>query len=504
MSTAFFLGMDVGTTGCKSAVFDTGGNMLAGAYREYPIVCDAPLMAEQDPDRVFELLLETMREAVEKAQVKEIRAVCTSVQGDAVIPVDDRGKVLHPAMLGMDYRSHVQCEAYAESYDPWELYLLTGQPLHPINMLSKIMWFRAERPEVFERAAKFRTYAEFVAQRLGGEPKIDITMASRSMGFDIAAGDWSDQVLGQMGVPRDKLSEVCDSGVPVGFVSQEIADHVGLSNRPVIISGGHDQPLCAVGAGAVRQGMAVDSAGTAEVLSAVYENPRMNRQMFSGNYSCYHHAVSPLYFTFAHMQVGGILQRWYRDTLAGADVAEAAGQNRDFYEYAHSRCREEPSSVLVLPHFNGSGTPLCDIHSKGAIVGLTLSTTRDDILKGILDSLSYELRINVETMQNAGVEIREIVAVGGGARSAVWLQTKADVLNRRIRTLKCKEAGCLGAAVLAAAGTGEYPCIQSAVERMVQYDRDYLPREASVSAYEEKFKIYKQLYGQLKPINDRL
>lgn len=504
MSAAFFLGVDVGTTGCKSAVFDGDGNMLATAYREYGIVCDEPLKAEQDPERVFSLLLETMGEAVRGAGVDAVRAVCASVQGDAVIPVDDEYRVLHPAVLGMDYRSHAQCEAYAEKYDPWALYLCTGQPLHPINMLCKAMWLRENRREAFDRAARLWTYSEFVVQRLGGEPKMDITMASRSMGFDIVAGDWSGPILSQTGIPREKLSPVCDCGSPLGTMGKTIAEQIGLKNRPVIISGGHDQPLCAIGAGVVTPGMAVDSTGTAEVLSAAYAKPKLNRRMFNGGYSCYHHAVAPLYFTFAHMQVGGILQRWYRDTLAAEDVAAAAAANEDFYAYAHRQCAAEPSGVLVLPHFNGSGTPRCDINSKGAIVGLTLSTTRAEILKGILDSLSYELRINMEAMSDAGVDIREIVAVGGGARSELWLQTKANVLNRRIRTLKCKEAGCLGAAILAACGVGEWSDVQTAVRHMVHYDRDCVPQSRAVSDYEQKYRIYAQLYDRLEPISHAL
>jgi len=420
------------------------------------------------------------------------------------MPVDDMYRPLHRMVLGMDYRPNTQCEAYRAAHDEWKLYEITGQPLHPINMLSKVMWLRDNAPEAFRKAHKFITYAEYVMYRLGGEPVIDATMASRSMGYDLKRGCWSDEVLSTMGVDSSRLAEVRESGTPAGFMDSDLAATFGLKNRPVLVTGGHDQPLGAIGAGVILDGMAVDSTGTAEVLSTTYRDPVMNRQMYDSFYSCYRHAVPDMHFSFAHMQVGGILQRWYRDQLGCIDMEAAAKEGRDFYEYSQSKCTRGASPVLVLPHFNGSGTPLCDMESKGAMVGLSLSSTRYDILKGIMDSLCYELRINLDAMETAGIRISTLRAVGGGARSPMWLQTKADVTGRTIETLACKEAGCLGAAILAAAGTGCYESIASACREMVHTAQRYEPNAQSQAEYEAYYQCYRQLYPALKGINRNL
>lgn len=500
----YFMGLDVGTTGCKTVVFDESGLQLGSAYREYPIICRIPFQAEQDAELVFSLLLETMGAAVKASGIDNIKALSLSVQGDAVMPVDKNYALLHNVILGMDYRANEQCRKYRLQHNEWDLYRHTGQPLHPINMLAKIMWFLDEHPEVFEKTYRFITYAEFIMHRLGGCPSIDMTMASRSMGYDMEQCDWSDELLTAMGLDRGYLSEICRSGSELGYMHLELADKLGLKNRPLLIAGGHDQPVGAIGAGAAKQGISVDSTGTAEVLSAGYQEPLINRDMYESYYSCYLHVVPGLYFSFAHMQVGGILQRWYRDNLAYQDVIDAKKKGEDFYSYAHSKCTSGPSSILVFPHFNGSGTPLCDMESKGAIIGLTLSSTRNDILKGIIDSLCYELNINIEAMEKAGMEIGQLRAVGGGAKSPLWLQTKADITGRCVTTLQCKEAGCLGAAILAATGTGIYDSIQEAVNIMVRPETTYVPNPQSVNQYAEKYDIYKTLYNQLKPINKRL
>lgn len=504
MNTRYYLGMDVGTTGCKSVVFDESGNALSRGYREYPIVCDAPLQAEQDPSLVLSRLLETMEEAILHAGVKRIQGMSLSVQGDAVIPVDRDYQPLHAALLGMDYRPGEDCHRYGQTHDSQRLYQLTGQPLHPIHMLSKIMWFRRNCPEIFENAWKFVTYEEFLLYHLGGQPCLDTTMASRSMGFDLAKGAWSEEILKTMGVSTSQLSQVCPSGAQVGKMRPTLTKRFELDSCPPLFAGGHDQPMAAVGAGVIEEGMALDSAGTAEVLSVVYRGPRINSQMYESFYSSYYHAVPSLYFSFAHMQVGGILQRWYRDNFGAPEMAQAQSLGQDFYTCALAKCKDAPSPVLVLPHFNGSGTPLCDIRSLGAFVGLTLATTRHDILKGILDSLCFELRTNTDTMRRAGIRIDSLRAVGGGARSPLWLQTKADVLGIPVQTISCKEAGCLGAAILAAVGSGAYSSIAQACSAMTHTETLYTPRAESAAQYEALYEIYRQLYVSLKPVSHAL
>jgi sugar (pentulose or hexulose) kinase len=226
--------------------------------------------------------------------------------------------------------------------------------------------------------------------------------------------------------------------------------------------------------------------------------------MFESYYPCYLYVREGRYFTFTLNHVGGLLLRWYRDTLAFPEVLEAGEKGQDPYEMILGRLPPGPSGLFVLPHFNGSGTPWCDLSSRGAILGLTLSTTRHDIARAILESQSYELAINLKELERAGVRVEELRAVGGGARSPLWLQIKADVLDRPITTLRVREAACLGAAILAGAAVGVYASVEEGVERTVAVGSTYRPDPARHRKYAGRLELYREVYPALARIHHRM
>lgn len=500
----FLLGLDVGTSGCKAVVFDKKGEIHGYGFSEYPIICDEPGKAEQDASYVFNKLIEVTASAISKSGARHIQAVSVSVQGDAVVLVDKTYKPLHNTLLGMDYRNTEECDFLEQQIGSREAFMRTGMRIHPINALAKVLWYKNHVPKLFEKTHKAMTYSDFVMTHLGAEPCIDLTMASRTMAMRLSDKEWDSEILRICGIEQDIFSKVKLSGEPCGKLAKHIAQQWGLDNQPLLVVGGHDQTCGAIGAGMIDEGIGVDSSGTAEVLSSAFKSPRLDDAMLNAYYPCYYHAVKGLYFTFALNHTGGIVLQWFRDNIGKAKVLEAAAQERSFYNYIEQNIKNVPSQVMALPHFNGSGTPVCDMHSKGAFVGLTLSTKIEDIFKGLLDGLTYELKINIETMQNAGINLNEIRAVGGGAKSKLWLQIKADILNKPIVTLKCKEAGCLGAAVLAAVGSGVYDSIPVAVQEMVDIEDRYFPDKESVKRYEDKYQVYKLLYNSLIEIHRRL
>jgi xylulokinase len=498
------IGLDVGTTGCKAVVFDETGVIKGYGFSEYDIICDVPGHAEQDPEKVWSLTKQVIRQAVIESGVADIKALSLSVQGDAIIPVDSSIRPLHNTLLGMDYRTVPQAENCASLLGGRRLFDLTGMRSHPINSLTKILWFRENTPELYTSTFKFMTYADFILARLGAEPVIDHTMASRTMAFDLVNRRWSDEILNTVGVDEGLLSKAVPSGEMVGTIPASLADELGLKGEVSLITGGHDQTCAALGAGVVDENIAVDSHGTAEVLSAAFYKPMLNDRMYSSFYPCYCYTKRDMYFTFSLNHIGGLLFRWYRDNLGLEEVREAKELGSSAYEIMESKAQKGPSSVLVLPHFNGSGTPWCDFESKGAILGLTMATTRHDIVKGILDSSTYELKINIEEMTKAGIEIKELRAVGGAARSPFWMQIKADITGRSVSTLKVREAACLGAAMLAGTATGVYRSLEEAAAATVRIEDTYYPDESAVRLYEEKYMIYKEVYPALKGINKRL
>lgn len=500
------IGLDVGTTGCKAMVFDETGRSKGYAFREYCIDTDAAGKAEQDAEAVWSLSKEVLKSAVAASGIRasELAGLSLSVQGDAIIPVDVEHRAVYPAILGMDYRSRPQAEAAESRLGGYELFRRTGMRPHPMNSLVKMIWLKEERPEAFRRAAKICTYADFIMGKLGARHFIDYTMASRTMAFDLARREWAVDILGACGIEPGLLSEPVATGSRLGAIDPGLARELGLPPDLALVAGAHDQPAGAVGSGITAPGGAVVSTGTAEVLSTVFAEPALDRGMYEGFYPCYAAPVEGRYFTFALNHVGGLLLRWFRDQLGAAELARAAATGLDPYAVLTTNLPPGPASVLVLPHFNGSGTPWCDMDSKGAIVGLTMSTTRADIVRAILESQTYELRINLERMRASGIVTESLVASGGGAKSAAWLQAKADILGMPVRTLACKESGCLGAAVIAGFGAGLYTTIPDGARAAVRYDATVMPDTSLVSAYDAKFALYRDLYPTLRSLNTRL
>jgi xylulokinase len=238
----------------------------------------------------------------------------------------------------------------------------------------------------------------------------------------------------------------------------------------------------------------VISTGTAEVLSAVLDHPMLTRRMYDGHYPCYRFAAPGQWFTFSLNHAGGILLDWFRG-LQG----ESASLDRLL-----SQLPDGPSPVMVLPHFNGSGTPWCDLRSRGAIVGLGLSTTPAEIGFSILEGLAFELKVNLERLEAAGVPLGETAAVGGGARSLAWLQIKADVLERPLLRPALADAAGLGAAILAGVGSGLFASVEQGIGAMVAPATRIEPRPQKIAAYRERYNLYRELYPRLSPINRRL
>lgn len=498
------IGLDVGTTGCKAVVFDINGEIKGYGFAEYDVICNRPGYAEQDAEMVWHLTKEVIRKAVKESGANDIRALSLSVQGDAVIPVDKSLRPLHNTLLGMDYRTVPQSEYCGKLMGDRRLFDLTGMRPHPMNSITKILWFKENLPQIYDCTYKFMTYADFILSRLGAEPVIDYPMASRTMAFGLDELKWSDEILDSVGVDKTKLSKAVPSGEIVGEIPDSLAAELGLNKGIVLVTGGHDQTCAALGAGVVRENLAVDSHGTAEVLSAAFYKPLLNDKMYDSYYPCYCHVKNGMYFTFSLNHIGGLLFKWYRDNLGYKEVQEAKELGMEAYALMESKAPRGPAPVLILPHFNGSGTPWCDFESKGAILGLTMSTTRHDIVKGILDSLTYELKINIEEMSRAGIGIKELRAVGGAAKSPFWMQIKADITGRSVSTLKVREAACLGAAILAGTAVGAYKSLDEAVDATVKLKDTYDPDPKAVGLYEEKYGIYKEIYSTLKNINKKL
>lgn len=493
--------IDVGTTSTKVIIYNEEGCELSSASGENAVICPGEGWAEQDAGKVFHNILELLGSCICKAGIQELEAVVLSVQGDAVIPVDKDGKALRYAILGMDTRSEAQARWCEQKLGAYQIFQKTGMRPHPVNSSTKIMWIQQEERAIAEQTYKYLTYDSYIMRCLGAEGYVtDMTMASRSMLCGLEKGNWDQELLDALGIERTVLPDIIPSGTAAGTMDSQVAELLRLYNQPLLMIGGHDQTCAGVGAGAVAPGVAVDSHGTAEVLSAGLQSPLVSEEMCRGAYPCYHHGVVGQYFTFALNHCGGIVFRWYRDYFSKEERRRAEAEGRNAYDVMVEMMEDGPTGLIFLPHLNGSGTPYCNVSVRGTVLGLTLTTTRPEVGKALLEGLAFEMRLNAAKFRNIGIQIDDIRCVGGGAAHGRTVQLKADIMGQPVSTMKKREAASLGAAIIAMKGLGYFTSVEEGVSCLVKTECVYYPRNEYKDIYNARFELYKQAYHALEPL----
>ncbi len=492
------IGLDIGTTGCKANLFAYDGQVLASAGREYGLLTPHPGWYEQDAEEVWALAKECLREIAAQPGEPPV-ALALSVQGEAIAPVDQAGRALRPMILGMDTRTTGENEKLAARFGARYLFERTGQPMHTINTLPKVLWLHEYEPEVFGRAWKFLLYEDFILFKLGHEAAISACLASRTQMTAVRTLDWDAELLEGVGLTPDRLSPIVPSGRAIGTIAPQVARDLGLPPALQLVTGGHDQACGAMGAGIIRPGLSMVSTGTAEVIETALPAPVLDPALRAAGISVYAHVVPGLYLAMTLNHSGGLALRWFRDRFGQDERRRAEAGEGDAYDLLLEGAPAGPTRLFFLPHLSGSGTPHFDVESKGAIIGLTVSSDKAQVAQAILEGLTFELKANLDVLVSAGVEFEELRAIGGGAKSARWLQIKADVAGLPIAVPAVTEAAGLGAAMLAGTAAGLYPSLEEAVAQTVRTRTRYTPGPAS-TAYQERYELYRQIYPTLRDL----
>ena len=490
------LGIDVGTTGCKAAVFAEDGQCLGTAYREYPPAGAPDGRAELDSAAVFALVKEAIGEAAAGAAGDPVTALSISSMGEAATPVSAGREVLGPCILMNDPRGGEYIERLRAAVTQKELYEVNPNILAASYTMPKLCWLRDHQPELYERADWFLLWADLVAFLLGGEAVTNYTLANRTLLFDLRAEGWSAELIGLAGLDGGKLAPCVPSGTVAGQVAPKLAAELGLAPGAAIVVGGHDQCCNALGAGLVAGGRAVCGIGTYECIEPVYEHVPDSRFMVPRGLNVEHHVLAGLYVSFLYNQ-GGSLVRWFRDRFAAAD-RRLAGPGADVYDLLAREMPPGPTGLLVLPHFDVTGPPYFTDRSAGVILGLKTSTTRGEVLKSIMECETFYFVEGVEALRGIGIDTSEFIATGGGARSDAWLQIKADVFGVPFVRPEITEASTLGAAMLAGLATGAFAAPAEAVERFVRRQRVFEPDAGRHAIYRQRLERYRELYPLLK------
>lgn len=489
-------GVDIGTTGCKCSLYSKDGSLIKECYQEY-VMKKCP-EHEIDGRMVWECVKKIIKGIASEAA--DLKAIGVTSFGESVILLDAADKPLMNSMLYTDPRGEAQCDKLVAHFGARDFARITGLNPHKMYSIPKLMWISENRTEIYNTAKKIMQFGDFIVYMLSGIAQIDYSLASRTMAFDIVNLCWSKKILDYSKVPLQKLSKPVPAGTKAGNIKQNVARELGLPDNIAIVSGCHDQLAAAVGAGVLEPGMAVDGTGTVECVTPVFDHIPKNDMLFKGSYSIIPHVVPYSYVSYAFSFTGGALLKWYRDKLAVLEAQAAQVQGISAYEYFNQQLTEEPSGLLVLPHFSGAATPYMDSLSKGAIIGLTTETTSIDIYRALMEGVTYEMRLNMEWLKKAGIGITELRATGGGARSTFWLQLKADVLNIPVTALVAEEAGTVGSIMLAGVACGAYRNLQEASDAFVKLQKTYYPRPEKTGEYAELYHKYQKVYQAVKAI----
>ncbi len=497
------MGIDVGSTGAKAVVFDVDGRVLAQSYREYPELHPRPGFFELDPQQVWEAFVAVVGEAAASSG-DPVQALAISAIGETFVPVDEYGEFLYGSILSCDGRAEQQVQQLAERLGERRVFQITGMPIHPSFTLPKMMWLRDNEPQVHAETYKYLLWPDVICSKLGLPARIDWSLAGRTMAFDVTERSWSEPMLEAAEISPELLAEPIRPGEVIGQLPSDAARQLGLSTKCVVVAGGHDQPMNALGAGIIHQGLAVDGMGTVECVTVAFDQPVLTEAMFSHNYCCYPHVAGDMYVSLAFNYSSGSLLRWFRDNFAEADRKRAEEQDRDVYEIILEGLPDGPTGLLVLPYFAGAGTPYMDAQARGMMVGITASTDRKSFIKALLEGVCLDLRLNLESLAQAGVEVDRLRATGGGSKSPYWLQLKADITGCEVVTINVVESGCQAGAILAGVATEVYDSVAQAVAELVSEQTVYEPRAQVHESYQHYFGLYKQLWPTVREIVHQL
>ena len=486
------LAIDVGTTGCKAGAFTEDGNCLKKAYQEYSPIHLRPGWAELDSRQVWSAVQEVIREVVVETKRDPVTALSVSAMGEAATPVGVGGEILDTCILSSDMRGAEYVDELKQSIDQLSFYRINPNIMGVNYTLPKIKWLKKHKPDVFDRTEKFLLWGGLVEFMLGCEPFIGYSHASRTLLFDLHREDWSDHLVELSDIDRGKLPACQPGGTLAGIVSDKIAERLGLPIGVKVVVGGHDQCCNALGAGIAEPGRAVDCIGTYECITPVFEGVPDPDAMLGIGLHVEHHVLPGLFVTFLYNQAGSLI-KWFRDTFA-AERRDEVG----IYEDLNAEMPPDPTKLFVLPYFEKTGSPGFVEDASGVIVGLKINTTRGEILKAFMESLTFYFAECTELMKRIGMDTSTFVATGGGAKSGAWLQIKADIFGVPFMRPLVAEAGLSGAAMLAGIGTGVFENAQQAIERFVKPGVVYEPDARRYEIYRERLALYAELFPLMR------
>ncbi len=495
----YILSVDLGTSAIKTALFDSQGGMLSVSNQEYDLLTPTALAVEMGIDTYWQAFKAGIADVVEQANVdvSKIRGMGISAQGETLIFVNTQGVPLRNAIVWMDNRAQKESEKLTEVFKGTDVYGITGQvSIVPTWPASKILWVKEHEKTIFEKTAKFLLIEDYFIHRMTGKYVAEGSLLCSTVYWDINKKCYWKEMLDYLGVSENQLPEIRESGEPVAHLLPDVAKELGLSPDMVVCTGVLDQVAGGIGVGNIQPGVFSECTGSALAIVATVDKSFKDP---SGQMPCHYHGMPDTYMAHT-FTTGGMVVKWFRDKFFQTEMTEEVETGINAFERMNQEAFSVPvgsDGLVMLPHLQGAMAPENNPKAKGVFYGVTLKHGRGHFVRSILESVSYIVKRNIDVLETMGVAVQEIRCLGGGAKSDLWNQIKADVTGRTTMVMENEEAASLGAAIVAGVGVGVFSSMESAVESMVKVKKKYQPNPDNVAKYSTCYQKYIDLYNSL-------
>ncbi|MDC7289378.1 xylulokinase [Blautia schinkii] len=500
MNKPYLLGIDIGTSACKVAVFNREGRVVAAASGDYPVYYPKEGWAEQDPEEWWSAVCQAIREALEKGGInpEQIAGVGIDGQSWSAIAIDKEGRVLTNTPIWMDTRAQDICDRLNENVGADVIFGTAGNSLQPSYTTAKILWYKENLPEVYKNIYKILQSNSYIAFRLTGALTQDVSQGYGLHCFDMRTGTWNEEMCDKLGIPMDFLPEIVPCDRIVGTVTAKASVECGLAEGTPVAAGGLDAACGTLGAGVIHPGETQEQGGQAGGMSICMDTYKADPRLILG-----FHVVPGQWLLQGGTTGGGGVMRWFEREFAAyeREMQEKTGKSSlEQLNEIGEKVAPGSDGVVFLPYMSGERSPIWNPYAKGVFYGLDFAKTKGHMLRACMEGVAFSLRHNLEIAEEAGAKVEVLRAMGGSANSMLWTQIKSDVTGKPIVVPSSDTATTLGAAILAGVGVGFYESYEEAVALTVKETRSHSPNPQNKEVYDNTYKIYLRLYESLKDL----
>ncbi|MNW40788.1 Xylulose kinase [compost metagenome] len=491
----YVIGIDLGTSSVKTLLVNQNGEIAGEASASYPLIQERPGFSEQDPEEWVKGTMTCLKQLLKESGVAagDVEGVSFSGQMHGLVLLDEQNNVLRNAILWNDTRTTKQCRDIDAKLGSKLLDITRNAALEGFT-LPKILWVQENEPELFAKAARFVLPKDYLRYRMTGQVQMEISDAAGTLLLNVPEGQWSEEIAATFGLPAGFCPPLVGSTENTGSLQPEFAAESGLSAGTKVFGGGADNACGAVGAGIVRKGDALCSVGTSGVVLTYEEDKNKD---FAGKVHFFNHAHPGAFYAMGVTLAAGYSLSWFKESLA---------PELSFDELLKPVGDIAPGSegLLFTPYLVGERTPHADSVIRGSFIGLSGTHRREHLARAVMEGITFSLQESFDLFGAAGIEVERVISIGGGAKNPVWLQMQADIFGKPVVALKNEQGPAMGAAMMAAVGSGWFGSLKECADAFIGYAKTYEPIPANVEKYARLFKLYQQVYAATRSLNEGL